>query len=380
MRVCIVYDCLYPYTVGGAERWYRSLAERVAARGHDVTYLTRRQWEVGDTPSLRDVHIVDVSSGGELYTRDGRRRVQPPLTFGAGVLRHLLRDRYRYDIVHTASFPYFSVLAAAAARRRGGFRLFVDWHEVWTRDYWHAYLGPAGGRAGWEIQRACLRVSHQAFCFSRMHEQRLRESGLSDVTRLDGQYAGGLELATAQRAELVVVFAGRLIPEKNAAALLPAVVQARERVRELRLEIYGDGPERARILHSIDQGGLRTVVSAPGFVAQETLEHALARAMCLMLPSRREGYGLVVIEAAAKGIPSVVVRGPDNAAVELIEDGVNGVVAPSAAPHDLAAAILRVHEGGVALRRSTADWFTQNARRLSLESSLERILDEYANA
>ena len=30
MRVCIVYDCLFPYTVGGAERWYRNLAERLA--------------------------------------------------------------------------------------------------------------------------------------------------------------------------------------------------------------------------------------------------------------------------------------------------------------------------------------------------------------
>ena len=44
MRVCLVYDCLFPYTVGGAERWYRNLSERLAADGHDVTYLTLRQW------------------------------------------------------------------------------------------------------------------------------------------------------------------------------------------------------------------------------------------------------------------------------------------------------------------------------------------------
>src|SRR5262245_14907411 len=47
VRVCIVYDCLYPYTIGGAERWYRSLAERLAATGAEVTYLTLRQWEPG---------------------------------------------------------------------------------------------------------------------------------------------------------------------------------------------------------------------------------------------------------------------------------------------------------------------------------------------
>ena len=43
MKIAIVYDCLFPNTVGGAERWYRNLAERLGA-SHSVTYLTRRQW------------------------------------------------------------------------------------------------------------------------------------------------------------------------------------------------------------------------------------------------------------------------------------------------------------------------------------------------
>jgi glycosyltransferase involved in cell wall biosynthesis len=85
-----------------------------------------------------------------------------------------------------------------------------------------------------------------------------------------------------------------------------------------------------------------------------------------------------VVEAAAHGTPSVVVRAEDNAAVELVADGENGVVADSASPEDLAAAILRVHEAGDALRASTAAWFARNARRLSLESSLESVASSYA--
>jgi glycosyltransferase involved in cell wall biosynthesis len=73
----------------------------------------------------------------------------------------------------------------------------------------------------------------------------------------------------------------------------------------------------------------------------------------------------------------VVVRGADNAAVELIEEGVNGVVAASASPEDLAAAIARVFDAGEPMRRSTVDWFTANARRLSLQSSLERVAESY---
>jgi glycosyltransferase involved in cell wall biosynthesis len=87
---------------------------------------------------------------------------------------------------------------------------------------------------------------------------------------------------------------------------------------------------------------------------------------------------MVVIEAAALGTPSVVVADPDNAAADLVSDGENGYVAPSAAPEDLAAAIERVNAEGQALRERTADWFRANARRLSLESSLETVLAAYA--
>jgi glycosyltransferase involved in cell wall biosynthesis len=118
-------------------------------------------------------------------------------------------------------------------------------------------------------------------------------------------------------------------------------------------------------------------VSAPGFVPHERVDAALRGAMCLVLPSRREGYGLVVVEASAAGTPAVVVADPDNAAVELVEEGINGFVAASASPGDLAAAIERVREAGPELRASTAAWYAANARRLSLAESLERVAEAY---
>ncbi|MEJ7787610.1 MAG: glycosyltransferase, partial [Solirubrobacteraceae bacterium] len=98
------------------------------------------------------------------------------------------------------------------------------------------------------------------------------------------------------------------------------------------------------------------------------------------LPSLREGYGLIVVEAASRGVPSVVVHAPDNAAVDLIEEGQNGVLAASASADDLASAILRVHGGGAALRAATAEWFARNADRLSLEGSLSAVVRAYAGS
>jgi glycosyltransferase involved in cell wall biosynthesis len=170
-----------------------------------------------------------------------------------------------------------------------------------------------------------------------------------------------------------VVFAGRHIAEKRVPSLIPPLA----RLPDLRAEIYGDGPEREQVLSLIRAHDLQGRVSAPGFVPHEQVDAALRRALCLVLPSRREGYGLVVVEACAAGTPAVVVADPDNAATELIEEGVNGFVAASDSPEDLAAAIVRVREGGAALRASTAEWYRANARRLSLEDSLERVAEAY---
>jgi glycosyltransferase involved in cell wall biosynthesis len=380
VRVCIVYDCLYPYTIGGAERWYRNLAERLAERGAEVTFLTRRQWERGRSADVPGVRVVAVAPRMELYA-GGRRRIIPTLVFGVGVLAHLIRAGRDYDIVHTASFPYFSLLAAAATRKRGGFQIVVDWHELWTREYWREYLGPFGGRIGWLIQRACLGVPQRAFCFSRLHERRLREQRVcGPLTRLEGEFAGDVTGAAPRPARLVVVFAGRHIPEKRVPALVPAIVAARGQIPELHAEIYGDGPQRGAVLRAIADEGAGGFVVAPGFVPAAVLDEALATALCLVLPSRREGYGLVVVEAAARAVPVVTVSDPDNAAAELVEEGVNGAIAASAEPHELAAAIVRVHRAGSSLRASAGSWFRENAERLSFDASFERVLEAYAEA
>ena len=99
----------------------------------------------------------------------------------------------------------------------------------------------------------------------------------------------------------------------------------------------------------------------------------------MLSTSRPRGVRHGRVEAAARATPSVVVAGEDNAAVELVQEGVNGVVAASADAEAVAAAIVRVHEAGMAMRESTARWFEQNAQRLSLESSLRAVLASYGS-
>jgi glycosyltransferase involved in cell wall biosynthesis len=384
MRVCIVYDCLFPWTIGGAERWYRNLAERLVAEGHEVTYVTRRQWQVDDAPDLPGIRVIAVSGPDELYGPDGNRAVAPPLRFGRGVLGHLLRHGGEYDVVHTASFPYFSVLAAGVARRRWGraagsapFRLVVDWHELWSRTYWREYLGAGPGTVGWLVQHACVRTPQRAFTFSRLFRDRLVAEGVAgEVTVLEGEYAGDLTPPQPRPAEPLVVFAGRHIAEKRAPLAVAAIAAARARGADVRGLILGDGPERPQVLEAIAAHGLEGVVDAPGFVPAEEVAAALDRALCLLHPSSREGYGLVVVEASAHGTPVIVAEGEDNASVELVAPGENGYVAAPTADA-LADAIVAVRDAGLPLRERTCAWFAANAERLSLDRSLDVVAAAY---
>lgn len=379
LRIAIVYDCLYPHTIGGCERWYRAVAQQLAAR-HRVTYLTRIQWDDGEQPDAPPgVEVIGFGAGRLLYTASGRRRILPPLRFGLAVLLHLIRNRARYDIVHTCSFPYFPLLAAMLTQAIGGPAVVTDWVEVWPRDYWRGYLGPAGGAIGAAVQKLCISLSGPSFTLSDLAARVLREQGYKRApVVLKGIYDGPVLPPPAQlKRQPVVVFAGRHIPEKQVGAIPAAIALARERVGDLRAVIYGDGPERPHVLKEIARLGLEQAVECPGFAPWQEIDCALASAMCMILPSRREGYGLIVVEAAARGTPSIVVEGADNAATSLVENGVNGFAAPSAHPAALADAIINVHAAGVSLVESTYAWFRDHAGELKVDSSVARIEQMY---
>jgi len=357
------------------------LATTLVEAGHEVTYLTRQQWPQAERPAIPGVEVLAVSRADPLYDSAGRRRIGPPVRFGAGVFGHLVRNRHRYDVVHTCSFPYFSVLSIWAALLAAPVQVGVDWFEVWSDAYWRDYLGGFNGWIGSAVQRACAMVTPLAFVASDRHGRRLVEIGIrGEVRAIGGLYAGGEAAGAPElgRADTpLILFVGRLIPEKRAELVPVVIMEVRRHHPHARAVIVGDGPARSDVERAVSRHDASEAVEMLGFVSAEQVAELMASAHCLLVPSTREGYGLVVIEAAALGTPSVVIDGPDNAAVELIKPGINGQAARIDDPREVAAAVLAVLAAGHQLRTSTRRWFEDNEPSLRIDNASQGVVALY---
>ena len=250
---------------------------------------------------------------------------------------------------------------------------------MWSRDYWRRYR-VIGGRIGNAVQKLCIRLTANAFTLSQLTANALRANGYrKHPVILKGLSTTQPTTSLQLQREALVVFAGRHIPEKHIIAIPAAIGLARQQFSNLHAVIFGDGPERAKVLAEIKRLGLEDVIRCPGFVASDEIDDALRRAMCLLLPSEREGYGSVVIEAIARGTPAIVVRGPDNASSGLIEENVNGFVSSSAEPAMLADQIVKIHRTGPEMISRTYEWFRQHANEIGIDASIAQIEAVYAS-
>ncbi|NKY10647.1 glycosyltransferase [Cellulomonas hominis] len=377
MRIAVAFDCFFPLSTGGGERQYRLFAESFRAAGWEVDYLTRRQWP-GAAPQDPAMLVVPVSGRGDLYDSSGARRLWPAVTYAWGLGRHLLRTRGRYDAVLVSALPVLNVLAARLALLGSRTAFCADFLEVWTPQQWRQYSGRVVGSVAALLQRVAVRVSPMVSAHSGMNGARLADEGARRPPVVSPGLIHGVgtaRFAAAATRPPTVVYVGRHIPDKQVEAIPAAVAHARRSVPDLRAVVLGDGQQRRAVRDEVARLGLEDVVSLPGFVAQEVLDEALRDAAVLVNPSRREGYGLVVVEACAVGTPVVLVRAPDNAAVELVEEGVNGFVADSVEPTVLGDAIVAAVEAGPALRASARAWFERAAVERTADRAARQLLE-----
>lgn len=382
MRIALIYDAVYPYAMGGAERRYHAVAD-LTGHAHDVAIYGLHYWR--REPDLRLPHCryVPVAPAVPLYTRGGRRSLVEPFVFAIGLVRALAVSREQvWDV---ASFPYVSVPVAWLLSRWRGRLLIVTWLEYWG-DYWYDYLGMAGA-VGKFFERLALRCSPRIIVLSAHTRTQLLRAGVPAhrMTLVpNGVDVGRIAQVPPATTQVDVVYVGRLVKHKRVDLLIRAMPALRARHAGATLLIIGDGPERASLQRLAGEHGVRDAVQFAGRLpsADQVYAHMKASRV-LVLPSRREGFGTVVTEAWACGIPAVVCHGADNASVELVNAPHRGrvVAADPDAIASACAALMAVprHEHSAQLQSDVAQYDWPVIAR-QLVSTYEAALNDASSA
>jgi len=142
-----------------------------------------------------------------------------------------------------------------------------------------------------------------------------------DVSRTGGDTAQRREAGTRP-----ILTVGRLVPQKGFAELIRAISLVRKQIADVRLAIVGTGPERERLSVLIRSLGLDGYVSLPGGMPHDRLLDLYREADVFCMISQDEGFGMVYLEAMARGVPVVGSQGEGIA--DIIRDGENGLLVP----------------------------------------------------
>ena len=327
LRIAYVYDALYPYLLGGGERRYRELAQRLAQR-HEVHYFS---WQFWDGPADRTedgIFLHGVGPPPVMYGADGKRTVREALGFAARLLSGVREGRF--DIIDCSATPYLPLYGCWLAARLSATPMVTTWHEFWG-EHWGEYLNnrPVVARLARSIEASAVRLGGRHVAVSAFTADRLVAAGLR-AERVcvvgNGLSLDAFERVSPPAAASDLVFVGRLIEDKRVDLVIEAVARLRQAFPALRCLIIGDGPERRTLEALVAERDLRDQVQFLGWVGEAEKIALLKSSQILVLPSVREGFGIAAIEGQAAGLVPVVARGPHSAAPTLVRDGVDALV------------------------------------------------------
>lgn len=329
IKVAVVSDAVHPWHTGGKETRWRYIIDGLVERGIEVEVHTMRWWD-GPAPQHPVRHRA-LTGRHPLY-RNGKRSIGQAVRFAIGCCKLITTDA---DIIDADQMPgiQLPVLRLIATVRRKP--LVVTWHEMWGATVWRAYLGRAGNVAA-AIEYVGTRCADRIIAVSPATASALAEHGVpaKRITCIDcgvavddvGGATGG-EPRGAGPGPLRLVHVGRLVAHKRCDVAIDAVAELRERGIDVVLDVVGDGPERSALEAHAAMRGVAAVVNFHGRVEADADVHRLtAAADVCVAPSEREGFGIVVAEALALGVPVVVSDHAENASTALIDTDRTGYV------------------------------------------------------
>jgi glycosyltransferase involved in cell wall biosynthesis len=321
MRIALFTDTYLPQ-VNGVSRTLGRLVTHAIGRGHEVAVISPRLPDYDDHASLK----IDLPGlPAPFYPQ--LRLALPLDPWNARRVR-----AFEPDLVHVAT--EFTVgWSGTTFAADNDLPLVTSFHTDFP-----AYLagyGLAGlEAAAWRLLASFHQRAGLTFCPSTATLAQLREAGFHDRLRIWARGVDATRFDPARRshevrrrwapdADVILLFVGRLAPEKRTGLLLEAFRELQDRSGpRLGLLVVGDGPDRDALEAQAVPGVVFT-----GFRTGAELADLYAAADLFAFPSDTETFGNVVLEAMASGLP--VVTADQGGVVDSVTPGVTGALFPA---------------------------------------------------
>jgi len=337
---------------GGAEVFTHEVAKRWVEWGHEVTLLTSKFPRSGDTK------VVD---GVRIHRRGSLRNG----SFHFLVHRELSR-LHGFDAVvdEINTAPFLTPLW----RRR--LPPIVGLIHQLADDVFDAELPKPIAAVGRWLEPRALKLYRDVpmVTVSDSTKADLMGIGLEDVSVIpDGRDEPPSLDGVGKEQTPTLLYVGRLASNKRPDHAVEAFRSVRREMPDARLWIVGEGPLRAKLAANLPEGA-----ELLGFLPRQELYERMRRAHCLLVPSVREGWGLVVIEANSVGTPAIAYDVPGLR--DSVRDGITGRLVASGDPEQLGHAAIGLFADTQRygdMSRHAIEW----AERFSWNETARQLLD-----
>jgi glycosyltransferase involved in cell wall biosynthesis len=305
---------------GGAELATHQLAHGLAKRGHSVTWFTSH---------YAGAQLEEICDGYRIVRRGSE------LTCRFYGLLWLYSNRHNFDVVidEVNTLPFLS-------RFVFGKRVVVLMHQL-AREVWIAEAPPVLGHIGYAAERLFLSIYQNVpiVTISESSAASFREFGLRGKVHV-AEIALRPPAAASTPVAGRIGYVGRIARSKRLDHIVRALAIVRKDAPHAHLTIVGSGSEKElrRLTALVYELGLQDAVTFCGRVDDNTRDALMSSFEMLVMTSLREGWGLVVSEAARFAVPSVVY--PVAGLVDSVVEGKTGLVAASETPDALARCIV----------------------------------------
>jgi len=318
MKICFVTEFFVPYYNGGGEHRYYDLAKRLVQQGHEIDLLTMK---IAGDLKQEDIDGITVHHIGPKIENIPYRTGKDFIQYFFSVVKWLLT--HKYDIIDAQAYsPLLSAYVGSKLKRTPLIGVIYDTSTT-NNDQWLQ-----SGNTASRMEKILTKIKYdKILTISPPTKESLINDFGVDEDNIKVIYTGvdvkkHDSVIEEDVVENQIIFVGRLAPHKHPDDLINVVDELKEKIPNIKLVIVGRGQLKEKLLKLVEEKNLGDYVTFKQDLTDEELIREMKKSEMLVLPSTREGFGMVLAEANCCHKPVIAYK--SGGTTEVIDDNITG--------------------------------------------------------